>query len=155
MSWLDSLFGGTGNVTGPAAPPVDGDLVAFDGTTGKLIKSYGSVAALGAALKPALVAHGNSGSAVTIDLSASLRHSVVVNANTTITFILPSGNADLATLGVTFSGGAHTVAYAVTGGSMQWAGGAAPTLTTDGKSQTITLRRNGTVLEGQATPPFS
>lgn len=119
----------------------------LDSTTGRIRVAN--------SLRPAPIAHGNSGSAITIDLSQAVHHTLVVNANTTITFLLPAVNRDICDVAITFSGGAHTVAYAVTGGSPKYSGGAAPTLDTSGKSQTLILQRNGTDLEIQATPAFS
>lgn len=106
-------------------------------------------------LRSAPIAIGNSGAAKTVDFTKSPAQSITIDQNTTLTFIVPSVDLSIVSLVLKFSGGAHTVAYAVTGGSMLSAGGVPPVLDTTGKNQTLCFQRMGTDLQLQATPPFS
>lgn len=69
----------------------------------------------------------SAGSAFTIDLSVATRFVFTTNANVTITHPAPVAGKSY-TVDIIY-GGAHTVTWAMTSGTLQWASGTTPTAT--------------------------
>jgi hypothetical protein len=127
MSWLDALFGG-GTVVGPFAAPAAGDVVLFDGVTGKLIKSGGP-------LYPPMILHGATGATETFDFTVSRLHKATIDAACVFTFTPPLVSMHCQ-IEFKYSGGAHVITWPV---SLKFAAGLEPSWDTTGKPNTANL----------------
>ena len=95
-------------------------------------------------------------SAVSIDWTAGNKYHLALNASSTVTFATNPGSACNLILKVTQpAAGSKTITWAVTSGSIKWAGGSAPTLTTTAnKVDIISFYFDGTDYYGVASLNF-
>ena len=99
------------------------------------------------------VDNGNSGTGTTINWLEGNKQAITLNDNVTLTFAAPTGPTNL-TLKITQDvGGTNTVTWP---GSVQWAGGSAPTITATGDAvDIVSLYYDGTNYYGAIAQDFS
>lgn len=146
MSWLDRFFSnGYANVQVGGVPLAPETTLNFaPGVTGA---DNPASTRTDVFVIPPLVAHGNTGAAMTFDFTAGPNHSATVNANTTFT-LTPPGVARHCAIEFAFSGGSHTISWPAT---VKWSGGVQPTWDTSGNQNVATFFWDGTSFLGMGS----
>lgn len=146
MSWLDRFFSNGYASIQVAGVPLSPE-TAINFVNGAIAVDNPASARTDVSVIPPLVAHGNTGAAMTLDFTAGPNHSAVVNSNTVLTFTAPNVARHLM-VEFSFSGGSHTITWPAT---VKWNGGVQPTWDTSGNQNVATFFWDGTSYLGMGS----